>query len=171
MKDQLTTRFQHNDMAYLSWYDRQCELSEDEQGNAIEFECDTVFARTVLGKEYIDWINEELKTNIKFESMYFPREYNFEEDQINVTFSKEDFSKLIAWANSESENNAKLDELLDEYTTTRSGYIAFHNKGSLQANKELYMGVILQAYSDLNSEEFDDYFDRKCTYDRMFKEV
>lgn len=171
MKDQLTARFQHNDIAYLAWYDRQCEFAEDEQGNAIEFECDTVYARTVLGSDYIEWINEEIGTKLEFESMYFPKEYNFEGDKINVTFGKSDFKKLLAWANDNSENNEKLDELLDEYTTTRSGYIAFHNKEALKANIELYMGVILQAYSDLNSEEYENYFDRKCTYDRLFKEA
>ena len=133
MTEQLKARFQHNDMAYHSWYDRQETLySEDGE----EFDCDNVFARNVLGQAFVDWINEQLETSIKFESMYFPKEYNFEDDQINVIFTHEDLTKVLSWVQC-SQNTEVLENLIDEYSTTRSGYIAFHSKESFNSSPEL----------------------------------
>lgn len=164
------TRFNHDDTSYEMWYDREVEMCEDEEGNPKDFNCDNVYARTELGKAYIDWINEELGTNMQFSSMFFPKEYNFDSDAINVKFTSEDLVKLITWSKSE-ENKQALVAKIEGYTTSRSGYYAFHTSNEVENNTELLMGMLLETYSDLNSDEFSDYFDRQCVYDRLYKEA
>lgn len=157
-----TTRFNHNDFLYEDWYDRQAELCEDESG----FSCDTIKVRTVFAKSVIDWINGELKTNIQFESMYFPREYNFECDAINVKFSKHDFQLIDNWF-AENKLYEKLDELVDSYTTTISGYIPFHSKDTVMNDYGLLMGIMLELFNNEQHSEFEQYYDCQCIYDDL----
>ena len=165
------TRFNHNDLEYEMWYDRSAEMAEDEDGNAIDFECDTVYARTEFAKAYIDWINEELKTNILFSSMFFPKEYNFMTDAINVQFSNDDYEKLKQWFKGDEDNKAILLSKIEGYATSCSGYIAFHSMDEIWSNKGLLMGILLEVFAEVQNGEFSAYFDRQCVYDRLYKEV
>lgn len=165
------TRFNHNDLEYEMWYDRSAEIAEDEDGNPIDFECDTVYARTEFAKAYIDWINEELKTNILFSSMFFPKEYNFMTDAINVQFTNEDYEKVKQWFKGDESNKAILLSKIEGYATSCSGYIAFHSMDEIWSNKGLLMGILIEVFAEVQNDEFSAYFDRQCVYDCLFKEV
>ena len=164
---QFTARFNHNDSMYESWLSFQDEYAEQEK---IEFNFDNVKARTVLAKSVIDWINEELKTNIEFTSMYFPREYNFETDAINVTFDQADFDKLYTLFSDDAELKELLSDSVKRYTTHVSGYVPFHTLSKMYKDKGLLMGAMLEVYNDHFSNEYEYYYDRQCIYDNMYNE-
>lgn len=165
------TRFNHNDFEYEMWYDQRAEMSEDEEGNPVEFECDTVYARTEFGKAFIDWINSELYTEIKFKSMFFPKEYNFYSDAINIEYTLKDVEKVKNWIKSDIDYQNTLKEKIEGYSTSCSGYIAFHNEEDFYNKHELLMGVMLEIFASMEESSFSDYFQIQCIYDRLFKEV
>ena len=165
--NKFSTRFNHNDCMYDAWISFQENYAEEEDQN---FDLDNVKARTVLSKSIIDWLNEDLKTQITFESMYFPREYNFETDAINLTFSDSDFDKVYTVF----VNNENLMKLLKEsvksYTTHASGYIPFHTESKVFKDKGLLMGVMLEVYNNHFIDDYESYYDVQCVYDTMYNE-
>ena len=98
--------------------------------------------------------------------MYFPREYNFESDAINLSFSQDDFIQLKSVF--ESEYLAKaLHGHIECITTSKSGYIAFYKYAQVINDNELFMRSMLQVYSDLNNHEFEYYYDRHYVYEAL----
>ena len=164
---QYSTRFNHNDFMYDAWISFQESCAEEEN---LDFNFDNVKARTILAESVIDWLNEDLKTSLTFESMYFPREYNFETDAINLTFIDSDFDKVYTLF----VNNENLMKLLKEsvksYTTHASGYIPFHTESKVFKDKGLLMGVMLEVYNHTYADDYESYYDVQCIYDTMYNE-
>lgn len=123
-----------------------------------------------MAESVIDWLNEDLKTQLTFESMYFPREYNFETDAINLTFNDSDFDKVYTLF----VNNENLMKLLKEsvkaYTTPVSGYMPFHTESKVYKDKGLLMGVMLEVYNDHFIDDYESYYAVQCVYDTMYNE-
>ena len=165
--NKFSTRFNHNDFMYDAWISFQENYAEEEN---LDFNFDNVKARTILAKSVIDWLNEDLKTQLTFESMYFPKEYNFESDAINLTFSDSDFDKVYTvFAN--NENLMKLlKESVKNYTTPTSGYLPFHTEGKVYKDKGLLMGVMLEVYNNQFIDDYESYYDVQCVYDTMYNE-
>ena len=162
-----TTRFKHNDSMYETWISFQENYAEQENE---EFNFDNVKARNVLAKSIIDWLNEDLKTNFIFESMYFPREYNFETDAINLSFSESDFDKVYTLFTNNEDLLKLLNETVKGYTTQVSGYIPFHTESKVYKDKGLLMGVMLEVYNDQFIDDYESYYDVQCVYDNMYNE-
>ena len=164
---QYSARFNHNNFMYDTWISLQESYAEEEN---IDFNFDNVKARTILAKSVINWLNEDLKTNIVFESMYFPREYNFESDAVNLSFNDADFDKVYTVF----VNNENLMKLLKEsvksYTTHTSGYIPFHTESKVFKDKGLLMGVMLEVYNNQFIDDYESYYDVQCVYDTMYNE-
>lgn len=164
---QFTTRFNHNDSMYEAWVSFQEEYSEQENE---DFNFDNVKARNILAKSVIDWLNEDLKTNFSFDSMYFPREYNFETNAINLSFSASDFDKVYTLFTNNEDLLKLLHESVKGYTTQVSGYIPFHTESKVYKDKGLLMGVMLEVYNNQFIDDYESYYDVQCVYDNMCNE-
>ena len=162
--NKFSTRFNHNDFMYYSWISFQESYAEE--GNQ-DFDFDNVKARTILAKSVIDWLNEDLKTQLTFESMYFPREYNFESDAINLSFNDSDFDKVYTVFANDENLMSLLKETVKSYTTHVSGYIPFHTESKVYKDKGLLMGVMLEVYNNQFIGDYEAYYDVQCVYDTM----
>lgn len=156
------TCFNHNDVLLDCWYDQTIE--QNDENEIIDF--DNVKGRYIFGEAYLNWLNDELSLNLQFDGMYFPREYNFESDAINLSFSQDDFIRLKSVFESEDLVQA-LHEHIESITTSRSGYIAFYNYDHVINDIEILMRSMLQVYSDMNNDEFDYYYDRHYVYEAL----
>ena len=165
--NKFNTRFNHNDFMYDMWISFQESYAEEENQ---DFDFDNVKARTVLAKSIIDWLNEDLKTSLSFESMYFPREYNFESDAINLTFNESDFDKVYTTFVNDENLMSLLKETVKSYTTHVSGYIPFHTESKVYKDKGLLMGAMLEVYNDQYADDYESYYDVQCVYDTMYNE-
>ena len=154
------TCFNHNDVLLDCWYDQTLEQSDENE--IIDF--DNVKGRYIFGQAYLNWLNDELSLKLQFDGMYFPREYNFENDAINLSFSQDDFDRLKSVFESEDLVQA-LHGHIECITTSKSGYIAFYNYDQVINDNEMLMRSMLQVYSDLNNDEFYSYYDQQHVYD------
>ena len=157
--------FTHNDIMYEAWYDSRYSFAEEVDEN---IDIDTVKARNIFAQSVIDFLNSEFKTSLKYDGLYIPKYYNYESDKINFSYNDNDFNLLL--------NAIKDYELLDEleyriqrYTTSRDGYIAFYNEDELKADKDSYIGVILETLfnSDNVQNEYEHYYDYNCIYEKL----
>ena len=164
---QYSARFNHNDFMYDAWISLQESYAEEEN---IDFNFDNVKARAILAKSVIDWLNEDLKTGLVFESMYFPKEYNFETDAINLTFSDSDFDKVYTVFANDENLMSLLKDTVKSYTTPASGYIPFHTESKVFKDKGLLMGVMLEVYNNHFIDDYESYYDVQCVYDTMYNE-
>ena len=156
------TCFNHNDVLLDHWYDQTLEQSDENE--VIGF--DNAKGCHIFGEAYLNWLNDELFLNLQFDGIYFPREYNFESDAINLSFSKDDFDQLKAIFESEDLAQA-LHGHIKRITTSRSGYIAFYNYDQVINDVEMLMRSMLQVYSNMNNDEFDYYYDRQYVYEAL----
>lgn len=161
------SQFNFNDIAYCSWYDSEYEIA-DQEGENIDI--DTVKARKINAKHFIDFLNDELKTSLVFNDLYMPKYYNFENDQIVVSYSNDDLKLLKKFIADNELQKALLDKIKD-YTTSVDGYIAFYTKEQLIKNDDLVFQVIIETILENGlNDEYDFYFDRHCVYDVLSSE-
>ena len=156
------TCFNHNDVLLDGWYDQTLEQSDENE--IIDF--DNVKGRYIFGQAYLNWLNDELSLKLQFDGMYFPREYNFENDAISLSFSQDDFDRLKSVFESEDLEQA-LQGHIECITTSKSGYIAFYNYDQVINDNEMLMRSMLQVYSDLNNDEFYSYYDQQHVYETL----
>ena len=128
--------FSHNDTAYELWYDGRYEMAND---NYESIDIDTVKARNIFAQSVIDFLNSELKTNLKYDGLYVPKFYNYENDKINFSYNDNDFNLLLN-AIKDYELSSELEYRIQQYATSCDGYIAFYNEHELKADKDLYIG-------------------------------
>ena len=160
-------QFNFNDVAYCNWYDSEYEQA-DQEGENINI--DTVKARKINAKHFVDFLNDELKTELIFNDLYMPKYYNFEDDQIIVNYLKSDLKILKKFIADNSLQQALVDKIKD-YTTSCSGYIAFYTKGQLIKNNDLVFRVMLETILENGlNDDYDFYFDRNCVYDDLSSE-
>ena len=160
-------QFNFNDLVYCNWYDGEYERADYEGEN---IDIDTVKARKINAKHFIDFLNDELKTALSFIDLYIPKYYNFEDDQIIVNYLKSDLKILKKFIAENSLQKALVDKIKD-YTTSRSGYIAFYTKEQLTNNDDLVLQVMIETILENGlNDEYDFYFDRNCVYDDLSSE-
>ena len=157
--------FTHNDVIYEFWYDGRYEMANDDYEN---IDIDTVKARNIFSQSVIEFINSEFKTSLKYDGLYIPKYYNYENDKINFSYKDNDFNLLLN-AIRDYELLDELEYRIQQYTTTRSGYIAFYNEDELKADKDLYIRVILETLfnSDCIQNEYVQYYDYNCIYEKL----
>ena len=161
------SQFNFSDVVYCNWYDSEYDRA-DQEGENIDI--DTVKARKINAKYFVDFLNNELKTSLVFNDLYMPKYYNFEDDQIIVNYLKSDLKILKKFIADNSLQKALVDKI-EGYTTNQSGYIAFYTKEQLIKNDDLVFQVLIETIleNDLN-DEYDFYFDRHCVYDDLSNE-
>ena len=155
--------FAHNDIMYEYWYDSRYEMASDSYEKI-----DTVKARNIFTQSVIDFLNSEFKTNLKYDGLYIPKFHNYENDKINFTYNDSDFDLLLN-AIKDYELSSELEYRIQQYTTSRSGYIAFYSKDELKADKDLFISVILETLfnSDYIKDEYEQYYDYNCIYEKL----
>jgi hypothetical protein len=160
-------QFNFNDVAYCVWYDGEYERADYEGEN---IDIDTVKARKINAKRFVDFLNDELKTEIVFNDLYMPKYYNFEDDQLVVSYSNDDLKLLKKFITANSLQKALVDKIKD-YTTSCSGYTAFYTKEQLMKNDDLVFRVMLETILENGlNDGYDFYFDRHCIYDELHNE-
>ena len=84
--------FTHNDYLYVFWHDGRYEMASDNYEN---IDIDTVKARNIFAQSVIDFLNSEFKTALKYDGLYMPKYYNYENDKINFSYNDNDFDLLL----------------------------------------------------------------------------
>lgn len=110
-------------------------------------------------------IYHEYDVNLDFKDLklWSPREYNFQTDQIDCSINEKEGQKLI---NIFMKNDEFL-EYLKYHTTSRDGFISFHNYEKTIKDKELLIMHILSFIcDDYDTNNFDN-----VEFDIFFKEV
>jgi hypothetical protein len=77
-------------------------------------------------KDYIKVLNNKLDTNIIFKALNSPKFYNYSTDKIEVEITKKDALKLFQYVRNE-ELKQEVFNIIKESSTSKDGYIAFHN--------------------------------------------
>ncbi len=160
-------QFNFNDAAYCIWHDGEYDRANEDGEN---IDIDTVKARKINAKHFIDFLNDELKTSLVFNDLCMPKYYNFEDDQIVVSYSNDDLKLLRKFIAANSLQQALVDKIKD-YTTSRSGYIAFYTKEQLIKNNDLVFRVMIETILENGlNDDYDFYLDRNCIYDELYNE-
>ena len=155
--------FSHNDFQYELWNDIRYDMLENEN-----IHIDTVKARQIFAQSVIDFINDNLNLSLQYDGLYMPKFYNYESDKINFSYNDNDFSLLLN-AIKDYELSDELANNIKQYTTSCPGYVAFYNEEELKADKDLYIGVIIETLfnSDYVQNEYNQYYDMQCIYDKL----
>ena len=167
MQNSNKAQFNFNDIIYCNWYERECDRA-DWEGEDIDI--DTVNARKINAKHFVDFLNDELKTELFYDGLYMPKYYNFEDDQIIVSYSDDDL-KLLKKFIADNELQNKLLDKIKDYTTSVDGYIAFYTKEQIIQNDDLVFQVIIETILENGlNDGYDFYFDHNCVYDDLSNE-
>ena len=157
--------FTNNDVMYEFWYEGRMEMANDNYEN---IDIDTVKARQIFTQSVIDFLNSSFNTSLKYNGLYMPKFYNYESDKIDFTYNDNDFDLLLS-AIKDYKLSDELEYRIQQYTNSRDGYIAFYNEDELKADKDLYIGVILETLfnSDNVQNEYEHYYDYNCIYEKL----
>lgn len=157
--------FSHNDTMYEVWHDSRYDLADYDDEN---INIDTVKARKIFAQSVIDFLNNNFNLSLSYDGLYMPKFYNYEGDKINFSFNDNDFNLLLN-AIKDYELSNELEYNIKQVTTSCSGYIAFYNEHELKADKDLYIGVILETLfnSDYIQNEYEQYYDYNCIYEKL----
>lgn len=120
-----------------------------------EVMCESV-AKAYL-KEYENWLNEKLGTNIRltWAAMTSPKYYNFETDRIFADLSDKNARLLFRAA-----DKAVLTKVCKEHLKSRSGFMSFYdyqweNWGKVGEWDSNQLSMLLYALQDDNEDDFD----------------
>ena len=134
--------------------------------NIEDFETvDYTALQTLYGTAYVDMINEELGSEIKFIGIDSPREYNFTTDKLVVDVNEVSLQGIKAFIR-ENELQDEVQALLDEVTTSRDGYIPFYTVEEVLNDEEMITGIrldVIAAY--LNENSLESYLDTNYVYE------
>ena len=157
--------FTHNDVMYEFWYEGRMEMANDNYEN---IDIDTVKARQIFAKSVIDFLNNNFNLSLKYDGLYMPKFYNYEDDKINFTYNDNDFNLLLS-AIKDYKLSDELEYRIQQYTTSCSGYTAFYNEDELKVDKDLFIGVILETLfnSDDVLNKYEHYYDYNCIYENL----
>lgn len=171
MKQQNTGKssFTHNDVMYEFWYDYRMEMADDNYEN---IDIDTVKAREIFAQSVVAFLNGEFNLSLSYDGLYMPKFYNYESDKINFSYNDNDFNLLLLAIN-DYESSDELEYRVQQYTTSCDGYVAFYNEDELKADKDLYIGVILETLfnSDRVQNEYEQHYDYNCIYEKLENSV
>ena len=157
--------FTHNDVIYEFWYEGRMEMENDNYEN---IDIDTVKARSIFAQSIIDFLNNSFNLSLSYDGLYMPKFYNYESDKINLSYNDNDFNLLLT-AIKDYELSNELEYRIQQYTTSREGYIALYNECELKADKGLYIRVILETLfnSGFVQDEYEQYYDYNCIYEKL----
>ncbi len=90
--------------------------------NAVADTIDHKATRLAIAKAYVDQFNSYYHTQLEFESLESPREYNFTTDTIYCYISHNEIRNIF-----EALDLKILDELIKDKFTSRDGFISFYS--------------------------------------------
>jgi len=134
--------------------------------NIEDFETvDYTALQTLYGTAYVDMINEELGSEIKFIGIDSPREYNFTTDKLVVDVNLISLQGIKAFIRS-NDLKEEVQSLLDEVTTSRSGCIPFYTAEEVLNDEEMITGIRLDVIATyLNENSLQSYLDMNYVYE------
>jgi len=147
----------------------QYEEPNETDGTVIEFDNYNELC-IEYSKEYVEFLNELLNTDIDFISLESPKFYNYSTDKIKAEISKEDVLKVFKYI---KENDLKIDitERIKEVTTSVSGYIPFYSYEDIfkHENIDILIQCIFDVICNNTGEEFLNYYDRNYMYELIYQ--
>jgi hypothetical protein len=145
----------------------ECEVErqfEDDEGNFDQVGFDNYNWREAFEKyaeHYVDMISDylcdvmDVPFTMKYVSLVSPRFYNFSTDKIEVHIGVEDATRLSKWM--ASENEAYLDQVITDVTTSRDGYVPFRTYDEVCDDPQLLTEICLSITCDMyNQDELID---------------
>lgn len=122
--------------------------------------------RAEYGSNYVDFLNDQFGSSLKFMHVDSPREYNFSTDVFIAECSDDDFERIIDRANEDYPSD--LNRKIYDACTHVSGYIALNTIVELVAKRDMLASVALEVliYEELD-DEWEQYFDMNCVYDSL----
>lgn len=146
--------------------DREAEFYIEEDG--IEWdELNYRNSHIQYSKDYVDFLNEELNTSMKFVELWSPREYNFTTDKIMVDASKKDCINILhytlEWYKEE------LIEAIQDATTRVDGYIPFYSYSDMfmSENRDKLMAICFRVLCRELEDEWEQYYDLNYVYEHI----
>ena len=157
--------FSHNDSMYEIWHGIRYDLANDNDEN---INIDTVKARKIFAQSVIDFINNNFNLSLYYNGLYIPKFCNYEDDKINFSYNDNDFNLLLN-AIKDYELSGELEYNIKQYTTSCSGYVAYYNADELEADKDLYIRVIIETLfnSDYIQNEYEQYYNYNHIYEKL----
>lgn len=118
-------------------------------------------------KDYVDFLNYELETNMKFAELCSPREYNFSTDKIIVDASKMDCVKILHYTLEYYRDD--LVEALEDATTGHDGYIPFYKYSDMfkTENRDKLMEICFRVLCRELDGEWDSYYDLNVVFEHI----
>lgn len=129
------------------------QLPMDEEGN-VDFEAspeqaiDYEKAHNIISKEIIKAFNENFEVDAKFVKLVSPREYNFSTDKILVEISELDLTKIIKEVHSNKDLLNDFNELVENYTTRRDGYVPYYTEEEVRGDISKIAEYAIKAWFD-----------------------
>ncbi len=113
-----------------SYFDQEVEQvmeHEEKDYDQIRDQLDYRKGRLAMAQEIVSVFNQETKLDLKFLEVWSPREYNFVNDKIICEIDDEEMRKIHAKVLGSDEGREALTEVLEEFFTSRSGFISFYS--------------------------------------------
>ena len=134
------------------------EISEEVENKIYDLTGEDITAlEEIYCKGYIDFLNEELETDIEFLSISSPRFYNFETDIILAAYSDLDYYKILKYA-VKFGFSEDIRSKVTAAATSSSGYIAFYDEEEIYNDKDLFFSIVLDVFMAALEEDFIYYF-------------
>jgi len=155
---------------YESIHEEKCEEAvissnnwdNEDTGELKEEHADDLYSYNKWGvvhelysKEYIDKLNDELETGIKYKELISPRFYNFGTDVIFVEITRKDCLKLFEYIRFESLEN-KVKEHIKDRTAASSGFRPFFKASDFYKRKhrDLLIETLLTVIINFLNEDY-----------------
>lgn len=112
-------------------------------------------------KEIVDFFNEKFNIESKFKSLYSPKFYNYETDEIEIEISEKDLKKVLRKINKEYELKEEVIEEIENVSKSKDGYIAFYEKEEIQNDLTLLGQVAIKVwFNTIGNELFVEQYDK-----------
>lgn len=145
----------------------QMSLDHDGEESMDDFRMDLNYLdmNKTYSKNFVDFLNDELDTELEFKELHSPREYNFSTDVIYAECSDSDALKILSYTLEYCRDELK--ELIEDKTTSKSGYIAFYTYLDVlkRENRDILIQSCLDAIINDSEDEWEQYYDFHCVYD------
>lgn len=122
-------------------------------------------------KDYVDFLNYELETDMKFIELWSPREYNFSTDKIIVDASKKDCINILHYTLEYYRDD--LIEAIQDATTGHDGYIPFYTYSDMfkSENRDRLMAICFRVLCRELDREWDNFYDLNCVFENISSEL
>jgi hypothetical protein len=115
-----------------------------------------------ITENFAEYIDDEfgVELTLEYVELNSPRFYNYSTDTISVKISKEDLIQLDLLVINDADLQSILEGIVEDTTTSRSGYIPFYNYDEVMAkinddNISVYYQSLLDALMEYNKASYE----------------